>query len=49
MGLIGIGLGGLIFVAGAFLWLGNVIGFFPTVPLAGYATMLIGGRDLRLG
>lgn len=35
--------GGLIFVVGAFLWLGNVFGFFVTVPLAGYITMLVGG------
>ena len=34
--------GGLIFAAGEFLWLCNVIGFFPTVPGAGYITGLIG-------
>ncbi len=37
------GVGGIVFVVGAFLFLGNVIGFFPTVPLAGYLTMLAGG------
>ena len=36
-------LGGLIFVAGAFFWLGNVLRFFPTFPGVGYITMLIGG------
>jgi hypothetical protein len=36
-------LGGVVFAAGVFLFLGNVIGFFPTVPAAGWITMLIGG------
>ena len=43
MGFIGMGVGGLIFAVGAFLWCGNVFGFFPTVPMAGYLTMLLGG------
>jgi hypothetical protein len=36
-------LGALIFVIGGFLWLGNVIGFFPTLPALGYFTLLLGG------
>lgn len=36
-------IGGITFVVGAFLWCGNVFHFFPTIPLAGYVTMLIGG------
>jgi hypothetical protein len=35
-------LGGIVFVAGVFLWLGNVIGFFPTFPRLGYITGFIG-------
>jgi hypothetical protein len=42
-------IGGLIFVAGAFLWCGNVFRFFPTFPLAGYLTMLVGGAVMRSG
>ena len=36
-------LGGLIFVAGAIFWLGNVLRFYPTFPGVGYITMMIGG------
>jgi UPF0716 family protein affecting phage T7 exclusion len=39
--------GGLVLMLGAFLWLGNVIGFFPTVPFLGYLTMLGGGAMMR--
>lgn len=47
---IGVGLvGGLIVVLGAFLWCGNVFGFFPTFPLVGYITMAIGGAIWRFG
>ncbi|RYG64167.1 hypothetical protein EON80_19750 [bacterium] len=42
-------IGGLVFVAGAGLWLGNVFGFFPTFPGAGYIGMLIGGAVWRFG
>lgn len=35
-------LGGLITIAGAFLWLGNVLGFFPTFRGAGKITLIIG-------
>jgi len=42
-------IGGVIFVGGAFLWCGNVFRFFPTVPLAGYVTMAIGGIIMRKG
>jgi hypothetical protein len=41
-------IGGLIFALGVFLWCGNVIGFFPTFPLAGYLTMVAGGFVMRL-
>jgi hypothetical protein len=30
-------------VVGVGLWLGNVTGAFPTVPLAGYLTIVFGG------
>ena len=47
---IGVGLvGGLIFVVGVVLWCGNVLGFMPTLPGAGYITMLIGGAIWRFG
>ena len=44
-----IALGALIFVAGAFLWCGNVFGFFVTFPFAGYLTLLIGGATYKAG
>jgi hypothetical protein len=37
-----IGLGGVVFLVGVALFLGNVTGFFPTVPLAGYGVMTAG-------
>jgi len=42
-------LGGLIFVAGAGLWIGNVSGTFPTFPGCGWLVMLAGGFVFRLG
>ena len=42
-------IGGLVFVLGAVLWCGNVIGFFPTFPGAGYITLAIGGALFRAG
>ena len=42
-------LGALIFLGGVFLFLGNIIGFFRTFPLAGYGTMVIGGAVYRMG
>lgn len=42
MGIAAMGLGGLVVAVGVFLFAGNVIGFFPTVPLAGYLTILVG-------
>ena len=42
-------LGAVVFIAGVFLFLGNVIGFFRTFPLAGYLTMIIGGAIYRVG
>lgn len=41
--------GGLIFVVGAGLWIGNVSRMMPTFPLAGYITMLIGGAIWKAG
>lgn len=35
--------GGLIFLVGGLLWVGNVLGFFRTFPGAGYIGLLIGG------
>ena len=40
--------GGFVFLIGAFLWGGNVIGYFPTFPLVGYLTMLAGGALIRM-
>jgi hypothetical protein len=42
-------LGGLIIALGAFIWLGNVFHFFPTFPLLGYVTMVIGGAIMKKG
>ncbi len=36
-------LGAIIFIAGLFLFLGNIIGFFQTFPGVGYITMAVGG------
>lgn len=36
------GLGGVVFAAGVFLWCGNVFQFCPTFPFVGYVTALIG-------
>jgi hypothetical protein len=49
MALVGMGVGGLVFVAGAFIWCGNVFGFFPTYPMVGYLTMLVGGAIFGWG
>lgn len=42
-------IGFLVFVLGASLWCGNVFRFFPTIPFAGYLTMLVGGMMLKSG
>jgi len=42
-------LGGLIFLAGIFLWCGNKFDFYPTFPLAGYITASVGGVIWRVG
>jgi len=42
-------LGGAVFIGGAFLWCGNVFGFFPTLPFVGYLTMLAGGGIFGAG
>jgi hypothetical protein len=44
-----IGLGALIFVAGAVLWCGNVFGFFVTFPFAGYLTLVAGAPTFKAG
>lgn len=41
--------GAIVTVAGAFLWIGNVAGFFPTFPGAGYIGLVIGGAIWRGG
>ena len=41
-------IGGLVFLLGAFVWCGNVFGFMPTVPMAGYLIMLLGGWLMKL-
>jgi|GEM_PF-1522861 len=42
-------LGGVVTVAGALLLIGNISGFFPTFPYAGFLTMLAGGAISSLG
>ncbi len=42
-------LGGIVFAAGVFLWCGNVFGFFPTLPLVGYGTAVVGAITYRTG
>jgi hypothetical protein len=42
-GLLAMGLGGVVFVLGVGLFIGNVTGLFRTIPMAGWLTMLIGG------
>lgn len=42
-------IGGIIFLIGAFLWLGNVIGFFPTFTGAGWIGLFLGGIVFRAG
>ena len=44
-----IGAGAIVFAAGVFLWCGNVFGFFPTFPLAGYVTAVVGGFIYKAG
>ncbi|MCA9801634.1 MAG: hypothetical protein KC777_06585 [Cyanobacteria bacterium HKST-UBA02] len=38
-----------ILIAGAFLWCGNVFGFFRTFPLCGYLVMALGGFLMKQG
>lgn len=42
-------IGAIVFVAGAVIWLGNVFGFMPTIPLLGWIVMLIGGAVWKKG
>lgn len=41
--------GGAVVALGAVLWCGNVFGFFPTFPFAGYVTIAIGGAIIGAG
>jgi hypothetical protein len=41
--------GGSVFLLGAVLFIGNVTGVFPTVPMAGYILMAIGGAIFGAG
>jgi hypothetical protein len=43
------GCGGLVFVLGVGLFLGNVTGLFPTFPFAGFLVMTLGGALLGAG
>lgn len=40
-------IGYIVVAIGAFLFCGNVFGFFHTFPLAGYLTMAVGGVIVR--
>jgi len=42
-------IGGIIVAVGIFLFLGNILGFFPTFPLAGWITIMIGGAIAKSG
>ncbi len=42
-------IGGAIVAVGGLLWCGNVFGFFPTFPYAGYITIAIGGAIVGAG
>jgi hypothetical protein len=44
-----IGFGGLVFLLGVGLFLGNVTGFFRTISFAGYAVMTVGVTILGAG
>jgi len=41
--------GGLVFLVGAGLFIGNITGMFPTVPFAGFVVMTIGGAMVGAG
>ena len=41
--------GVIVIVIGAGLWIGNVTHAFPTFPLAGYLTMVVGGIIVKTG
>ncbi len=43
------GVGGLIFVVGVGLFIGNVTGMFISFPFAGYITMAVGGAIAGAG
>ena len=44
-----IALGAIVFVAGVFLWCGNVFGFFRTFPFVGYGTGVLGAIIYKAG
>ncbi|HEY7090689.1 MAG TPA: hypothetical protein VH518_21510 [Tepidisphaeraceae bacterium] len=41
--------GAIVLLLGLFLFIGNVTSIFPTFPLAGYLTVVIGGAMCRVG
>jgi hypothetical protein len=43
LGVLVMAFGGIVFVIGVGLFIGNVTRLFPTLPLAGYLTMMVGG------
>ena len=45
----GFAIGALVLVVGICLWIGNVSRIFPTFPMAGYLTILVGGAIMRAG
>lgn len=42
-------LGIIVMIAGVVVWCGNVFGFMPTFPLAGYITFAIGAFMMKQG
>jgi len=42
-------IGILVIILGIILWTGNVFGYFPTFPMAGYLTLLAGGWMTKAG
>lgn len=48
MSIVGI-IGVIILLIGGFLWCGNMFGFFPTFPGAGWIGLLLGGFLMKVG
>ncbi len=42
-------LGIIVMIAGVVVWCGNVFGFMPTFPLAGYITIAVGAFMMKQG